>query len=260
MRIRLLSFLITLSLNPQTPQSPPPVVVRDAQAVAFLQKSVAAMGVLPSDSRASGNITIIAGSLTQQGTIQIVTRGTTETSVAVQAETANWSVIYSGGQANHTEAGKTSVLSLERSASSQSLHFPLPFLSGLLSDADVSLQFIGQEALGSSVVNHIRVQNTFASEPLWQSLSEFTATDIWLDASTGLPAKISLIRRDGGGSAPRVPISISYSDYQTVSGVRYPFTIQEFITGTLWATTTIQSVSFNTGLTDANFPVMQGAN
>lgn len=260
MRIPFLAFLISFFLHSQAPQSAPPVTVRDPQAVALLQKSVAVMGVLPSDSRASGNITIIAGSLTQQGTIQILTRGTTETSVAVQAETANWSVIYSGGQANHTEAGKTSVLSLERSASSQCLHFPLPFIYGLLSNPDSSLQYIGQEALGSSEVNHIRAQNTFASQPLWQPLSEFTATDIWLDASTGLPAKISLIRRDGGGSAPRIPISISYSDYQTVSGVRYPFTIQEFITGTLWATTTIQSVSFNTGLTDANFPVSVGGN
>jgi hypothetical protein len=260
MRIPLLAFLITFFLNPQAPQSASPVVVRDPQAVALLQKSIAVMGVLPSDSRVSGNITIVAGSSTEQGTIQVLTRGTTQTSVTVQAGASNWSVIFSGGQANRIEAGTTSTLSLERSASSQSLHFPLPFLSGLLSNADVSFQFIGQESLGSSEANHIRVQNTFASQPLWQSLSEFTIADIWLDTSTGLPTKISLIRRDGGGSAPRIPISISYSNYQIVSGVRYPFAIQEFITGTLWATTTIQSVSFNTGLTDANFPVGEGGN
>ncbi|MGA2300799.1 MAG: hypothetical protein ABSG77_08915 [Candidatus Acidiferrum sp.] len=260
MRIPFLAFLITFFLNSQVPPNAPPVVVRDPQAVALLQKSVAVMGVLPSDSRASGDITIVAGSLTQLGTIQILTRGTTQTSVAVQAGTANWSVIYSAGQANRIEAGTTSVLSVERSASSQSLHFPLPFIYGLLSNPDSSLQYIGQESLGSSAVNHIRVQNTFASQPLWQSLSEFTMADIWLDVSTELPAKISLVRRDGGGSAPKIPISISYSNYQTVSGVQYPFTIQEFVTGTLWTTTTIQSVSFNTGLTDANFPVMQEGN
>jgi hypothetical protein len=260
MRIPFLAFLITFLLNPQAPPSAPPVVVRDPQAVALLQKSIAVMGVLPSDSRASGNITIVAGGSTEQGTIQILTRGTTETAVSVQTGTANWQVIFSGGQANRTEAGTTSVLCLELAASSQSLHFPLPFINGLLNNADFSLQYIGQESLGSSAANHIRVQNTFASQPLWQSLSEFTTADIWLDASTALPAKISLVRRDGGGSVPKIPISISYSNYQTVSGVRYPFTIQEFVTDTLWAATTIQSVSFNTGLTDANFPVSVGGN
>jgi hypothetical protein len=136
----------------------------------------------------------------------------------------------------------------------------LPFVYGLLSNADFSLQFIGQESLGTSAVNHIHLQNTFASQPSWQSLAEFTTADIWLDASTALPLRISLFRRDGGGSTPKIPISISYSNYQNVSGTSYPFTIQEFITETLWAITTIQSVNFNTGLTNANFPLIQGGN
>jgi len=260
MYIPFLAFLISFFLNPQAPQSAPPVVVRDPQAVALLQKSIAVMGVLPSDSTASGTITIVAGSSTEQGTIQILTRGTTQTSVTVLVGTPNWAVIYSGGQANRIEAGTTSVLCLELAASSQSLHFPLPFISGLVSNSDFAIQYIGQESLGSSAANHIRVQNTFASQPLWQSLSEFTTADIWLDASTALPAKISLVRRDGGGSSPKIPISVTYSNYQSVSGVRYPFTIQEYVTQTLWATTAIQSVAFNTGLSDANFTVIQGGN
>lgn len=218
------------------------------------------MGVLPSDSRASGNITIVAGSSTDQGTIQILTRGTTETAVSVQTGTANWQVIFSSGQANRSEAGTTSVLPLELAASSQSLHFPLPFVYGLLRSPDFSIQFIGQESLNSSLANHIRVQNTFASAPAFQALAEFNTADIWLDAMSGVPVKIAMIRRYGGGSSPKIPISVTYSNYQVVSGVRYPFTIQEYVTETLWATTTIQSVSFNTGLTDANFPVIQGGN
>jgi hypothetical protein len=260
MRIPFLAFLITFLLNPQAPQGLPPVVVRDPQAVALLQKSIATMGVLPSDSSASGNITIVAGGSTDQGTIQILTRGTTETSVSVETGTANWQVIFSGGQANRIEASTTSVLPLELAASSQSLHFPLPYLCGLLSNSDYSVQYLGQEVLGSSTVNHIRVQDTFTSSSSYQFLAGFTTADIWLDASSTLPVKISLVRRYGGDSAPKIPISISYSNYRTVSGVQYPFAIQEFITGTLWATTTIQSVSFNTGLTDANFPVVLEGN
>jgi hypothetical protein len=150
------------------------------------------------------------------------------------------------------------VLCLEQAASSRSLHFPLPFLNGLLSNSDFSLQYIGQESVGSALANHIQVQNTFASSPSFQFLSEFTSADIWLDATSTMPVKISMVRRYGGGSSPKIPISVSYSNYQIVSGVRYPFTIQEYLTSTLWATTTIQSVSFDTGLTDTNFAVAAG--
>jgi hypothetical protein len=245
---------------PQAPTTTPSAPQRDPQAVALLQQSVSAMGVPPSDSSATGSVTIVAGSSTKEGTIQILTRGASQTSVSVQAGSTNWTVIYSGVQANRNEDNKNAVLPLEEAASNQSLHFPLPFLYGVVNNPDSLIQFVGQETLGNSSVNHIRVQNTFASSTSLKFLSEFTAADIWLDATTALPVKVGMTRRFGGGSAPRIPISFAYSNYQTVSGVRYPFTIQEYLTETLWATTTIQTVNFNTGLTDGTFPLATEAN
>jgi len=236
-------------------------VDRDPQAAALLRQSVAAMGTtLPTDSTATGSVTITAGSETSQGTIRILTRSTNQTSIQFQTSMANWSVIYSNGQANRVDATGTTMLPLELAASSQCLYFPFPFLSGLLNSSEVSLQYIGQESLDSSQANHIRAQNTYASSPSLQFLSDFTTTDIWLDASTALPVRISLTRRNGGGSSPKIPISFSYSNYKTIAGVQYPFSIQEFLTGTLWATTSIQSVAFNTGLTDSSFPVATEGN
>lgn len=228
---------------------------------ALLQRSIAAMGTnLPSDSTATGSVTLVAGSRTDQGTVRILTRGTNQTSIQFQTTSASWSVIYSSGQANRVDSTGTTELPLELVASSQSPYFPLPFLSGFLSNPDVSLQFLGQETLDSSPANHIRAQNTFQSATQMQFLADFTATDIWLDATSGLPLRVSFVRRYGGGDSPRIPITISFSNYQVVSGVKYPFTIQESINGTLWATTTIQTAVFNTALTDANFPVTREAN
>jgi hypothetical protein len=85
-------------------------------------------------------------------------------------------------------------------------------------------------------------------------------TDIWLDGASGLPRTISFIQRHGGGSAPKIPISISYSNYQNLGGVLYPYQIQQSVNGTVWATITIQSVVFNTGLTDADFSVNEEGN
>jgi len=260
------SFLVaflTLSLegsifaqqtSTSAPQSSP-------QALTLLQQSLGAMAPTPpADSTASGSVTITAGSETAHGTVTVSTKGNTESYIQFQMSNATWSVIFANGQANRVESTVSTALPLELAASSQCLYFPQPYLLSLLTNPDMSLQFIGQESLASGPTNHIRAQNTFHSSPDYQFLSEFTIVDIWLDASSALPVKISMIRRYGGGSSPKIPISFAYSNYQTVSGVRYPFTIQESVNGTPWATTTIQSVVFNTGLTDANFPILQGSN
>jgi len=252
-----LAFVLILVSSPRlNSQQSAPAAQRDQQAIALLQSSVRAMGgTVPSDSVASGNVVIVEGSLTTSGTVRILTRGTDQTSIQFLTTNVNWSVIYSDGQANRVDATGTTALPLELAASSQSLYFPFPVLSGLLGNPDVSLRYVGRESLDSSPANHIRVQNTYASSTSLQFLCDFTTADIWLDASTALPVRISLTRRNGGGSSPKIPISFSYSNYKTIAGVQYPFSIQEFLTGTLWATTSIQSVAFNTGLTDSSFPV-----
>ena len=263
MRIKVLSFAASLLLIsnstagiPQTQTTSSPQ--RDPLAVALLQKSVSVMGVPPSDSTATGSVTTVAGSLTQQGTVTILTKGSAETSIQFQMPNNPSTVVFANGQANKVETSQTTVYPLELAASSQCLYFPLPFLSGVLNNADYSVQYVGQETVGSSTANHIVVQNTFNSSSIYQFLSPFTAADIWIDASSGLPVKIAMVRRFGGGSTPSYPISVSYSNYQVVSGVRYPFTVQEYVTATLWATTTIQSVVFNSGLTDSSFQLATG--
>jgi hypothetical protein len=268
MRLRFVGCLVALTLVVPVPQqaqqsvsTSPVAVARDAQGVALLQKTVTAMAATqPADSTASGNVTIVEGSTTIEGTFQILTRGSSQSSVQLESASHSWTVVYSSGQGARTEASATTVMPLELAASNQSLHFPLPYLSSVLNNADFSVQFVGQEALDTSLTNHLRVQNTFTSIPMYQFLSEFTIADIWLDASTGLPSKIAMTRRYGGGASARIPISFLYSNYKTISGVSYPYTIEEYLTATLWATTNIQSVSFNSGLTDSNFPVAVGAN
>jgi hypothetical protein len=267
MRIKVLAFAASFFLIsgssaglPQTPTTTTSSAQRDPQAVALLQKSISVMGVPPSDSTATGSVTTVAGSATQQGTVTILTRGLAQTSIQFQMPDNPWTVVFASGQANKLETTQTTVYPLELAASSQCLYFPLPFLSSILNNADYSVQYIGQENLGSSTANHVVVQNTFNSTPTYKFLSPFTVADIWIDASSGLPLKIGMIRRDGGGSAPKIPISVVYSNYQTVSGVRYPFTIQEYVTETLWATINIQSIAFSTGLTDSSFPVSLGGN
>jgi|HubBroStandDraft_2_1064218.scaffolds.fasta_scaffold22671_2 hypothetical protein len=238
------------------------VVQRDPQAVSVLQKAVAAMGgTVPADSAATGAVTVVAGSETDQGTIRILTRGTTQTSVQLQTPTRNSSEVFSGGGAAHIgSTGTATLLPMETAATSQSAFFPLPFMASALSDLDESCRFIGTEELNGANVSHVVIWNTYASIPQLQSFADFSATDVWLDSTTALPVRIAFVRRDSGGATSKLAHQVDFSDYRAVSGARYPYQIQESVNGTAFITITLQSVSTNVGLTDANFPVPDAGN
>ena len=240
--------------------SQPPV--RDPQAFALLQASATAMAAsTPSDSVATGSVTLVAGSSTDQGTIRILTKGNAETAVQVQTTSgSSWAVTYSNALASRTDGTTTKSLYLEQAASSRCIYFPYPVIADLLTNPDAAFTYVGLETSGQGSLQHIQAWNTFNSNPPFQFLASFTVMDIWLDATSGLPREISFIHRDGGGSAPKIPITVFYSNYQNANGALYPYLIQQTVNGTLWATVTIQSVIFNAGLSDTNFAVAAEAN
>lgn len=252
----------SVALGQPVPQSAPAaVVVRDAQAVTILSNAVTAMGgAVPTDAQVLGNVVIVAGSETSHGTITILTRGTDQTSEQVATDADTWSLIYSKNIASRTEAGVSSPLSLEGAATTQSALLPLPYLAGLLESPDCSLQYVGAESIKGESVQHVRVWNTFASDPQLQFLPSFSVKDIWIDAGSGLPRRISYLHRDAGGAAPKVLTTFDYGPYQKVGATAYPSSIEQSLNGTLWMTVTVQSVNLNVGLTDADFPVAEEGN
>ena len=235
---------------------------RDVQAVSLMQGTLKALGgAVPSDSVATGTVTIVAGTKTDNGTISILTRGTDQTSEQIQlSDGTQNSVIYSHGQANEVVSGAVQPAPLELASSSQSSDYPLPLLVAAFNNPDFSFQYVGQETLDDgSPAQHIRFWNTYASNQGLLPLSEFTTKDLWLNATTGLPQKLTYLRREAGGAVPRMALGISYSDWRNVGGVMYPYHIQKSWNGTPWTTISIQNVTFQTGLTDNDFPVSSPA-
>jgi len=220
-----------------------------------LQQSILNMGTAaPGDSTATGTITTIAGSLTENGTITIMTRGSDQTFEQIQTPHGS-TIVYSQGQASRLENSSPVALPMERAVTSQCELFPLPLLVGALNSPDVAYKYVGLETLNGATVHHIQLWNSFASIAPLQSIAAFSVRDVWIDSNSSLPVKIFYARRDAGGSAPSFAMEVFFSDYRRISGVLYPFSIQESFNGTPWATIAIQNVALNTGLTDANFPV-----
>lgn len=248
-------FLGVAALPSNSQQST--AVTQNSQAVTLLQASLTNMAVsAPSDSLATGTIEIVAGSQTSNGTIRILTKGTSESYVQLTTPSNVDSIIYSNNQANEVSEGVTSALSLERTQTGQAVEFPFAFISGLLANPDVSFAFVGAESLNGEAVNHLRTVDTYASQSQLQGLSALSTHDIWLDANTNLPVRISCVRHDAEGTAG-VGWDVYFSNYQKSQGVAYPMTIAESLNGTPWATITIETITFNNGLTDAAFPIQQ---
>jgi hypothetical protein len=246
-------FLLFFQSSSQQAVAP---VSRDPQALALLQRSVQVMGgAAPSDSVATGSVTIVAGSQTSTGTIRILTRGTNQSSEQITLPQSTYSVTYSQGLADETINSATTSISTERTVTSQSVCFPLPFLAAALANPDESIQYVALETVGQQSLQHLRIRNTFASQPDFQQFAGFATFDLWLDASTSLPQRISFVRRNGSGATPRIPLDAYFSSYKTTSGVAYPTQINLSLNGTPWTAITITSVAFNTGLADSNFSV-----
>ncbi len=226
----------------------------DTQALALLQTAVLAMGgAAPADSVATGNVAIVAGSSRETGTFRITTRGLDQTAEHFQTSASTRHIVYSRLRASE---GNNPRLNLELAVTAQCALFPLPFLAAALQNPDVSLTYIGAESLDGRSADHIRLRNTFASQPELASVSKFTVTEIWLDSVSRLPVKISYYRRRSA-SDDALAVEITFADFRTVSGYQYPFTIHKSLNGTPWAALSVQSVGFNTGLTDNDFAVSQ---
>ncbi len=231
-------------------------IQRDPQAIALLQRAVAAMAPIPpTDSAASGPITIVAGGETQTGTVRILTRGTDQFAEFMQTDKGSRSWVVSGLGAREQQGTSTKNLSVEGALSGLAPFYPLPLLAGALANPDSAFALIGQEPLDGTLAYHVRLWNTLASNAEFQNLAAFSVKDVWLDAATGLPRRLACERRDAGGAAERARLAVSYADYRNIGGVLYAFRIEKSLNGTPWQTIAIQSVAFNTGLTDADFPV-----
>ncbi len=214
-------------------QQPTQAVQRDPQAVALLQRAVAAMAPIPpTDSAASGTITIVAGGETQTGTVRILTRGTDQFAELTQTDKGSRSWVVSGLGAREQQGTSSKNLSVEAALSGLAPFYPVPLLAGALANPDSAFILVGQESLDGTLTYHVRLWNTFASNAEFQNLAAFSVKDVWLDAATGLLRRLACERRDAGGAAERARLAVSYSDYRNIGGVLYSFHIEKSLNGT----------------------------
>ena len=239
--------------NP-APQPP----VRDAEAVAIVEASIKAMGgTPPSDSTATGSITQAVGQESQEGTILIQTRGTDQSLEQITVPDSTTTIVYSRLiAAQTTGSNPEQALSGQVAVVSQTSFFPLPLLTSAINSPDFSLRYIGVESLNGASAEHIRIWNTFTSRPQATGLVTPSTRDIWINPASNLPEKITYSQQTSSPQVPPVLVEVDLGNYAATNGFAYPRAITKSLNGTPWLTISIQSVAFNTGLSDSTFPVI----
>jgi hypothetical protein len=133
-----------------------------------------------------------------------------------------------------------------------------PALGSLTVGPNVVLSYIGQETRSGETVQHIRSYTYSSTPPPGISMQQLSTMDLYLDATTFLPAAIAYnAYPDDGDSMLHLPTEVDFSNYQSVGGVLVPMHIQRYLQGNLLVDVTITNAAFNTGLSLSDFTVTQ---
>ena len=168
-------------------------VQRDGTAVNSLATAINRMGSLPpQDSTALASTTSFKGSTTSLASVKILTRGMDQTSEQFSTANSTASFVFSQGSSNDKSPDAKpgqDPWSYELSLTAQSPFFPLPWLAARYSNADVSVENLGTDSQAGVPAVHLRLTNTFASQPILKHYASLTRCDVWFDPTSGLPIR-----------------------------------------------------------------------
>lgn len=108
---------------------------------------------------------------------------------------------------------------------------------------------LGTSTVGFGAATYRHLQTDLVLPSLSTSLAgdimRRSTADLGLDPTTRLPAVLAYsIRPDNGAPIP-IAIEIHYSNYQAISGVQIPFTIQRYVNGSLQLEVDVSAAQVN---------------
>jgi hypothetical protein len=242
-------------------QQSAPVVQRDPQALAAVQKAVAALG---------GSALSQIHDASVQGAIQILPASTNQ-SLSVVWEDA-WgngtpsfrreshiggsvSVLVSGsGQPVDSQDGFITKVPQHVAFSCAAVHLPGILLAAQLNNANYASKFLGTTAING--VSAIHVQSSLSTDLETTAVS---SQDWYFDSNTGLPLRVDYRVVNSGDPLNPGTVSMQFANFQLVSSILVPFRLTETGLAGEQDIVTITSVILNSGLSPNEFLPATGA-
>lgn len=265
MRFSRFVFLAFFALIAQfaSAQQTAPAVQRDPQAVTVMQKSANAMvGSIAALASASQNGILVSGTYqasndpaTGPFPMRVKILGYSQVRWEVDEPDGTYSTIVTPESAWRLGPVGSAPLFLGEIMGKQLEALPFLALEDWVSDPQVTLKYAGTETLDGRQVAHVSVASPFRLDPsgLNQSTLETVSTcDLYLDAASNLPARLrySEYPRDIRVS---VPIELTFSNYQQISGFWIPTVIVRAVYGHAAGEYRIASVALNAAIPPSEF-------
>ncbi len=265
--MRTFSLLLSvLLLSFQSPPAPPPAAT-NTQAVAALQKALAALApsVAIKDVTLSGAVRRIAGSDDETGTVTIKgaqglgSRMDLSLPSGPRTEVCNTSsVAFVGSWSGPDGASHAAAYHNLLGDPGWS---PALTLASLLSAPNAAISYVGPEARDGQSVLHLTASQAFPSitGDTAKLMQHLTQIDIFLDATTSLPVAFAFNMHPDNAANLDIPAELRFSDYRLVSGTQIPFHIRKFVNNSLALDLQFTSATINSGLSSAEFSIPAAA-
>jgi hypothetical protein len=241
------------------PQLPGLVPSSNPQALAVLSSVLGAAGgsALGSlqDFTASGAITYFWAGQQVAGTVTLRGKGLDEfrMDAVLPDGTRSWAVNHGVGNLM-AEGGTETTIPGHNAANLGSLSFPFLWLAGATANSQTTISSEGAATVNGIQAIVIRVQRHYAASYDPSGLiAQLTTRDFFIDPTTLLILKMEIMTHPAKTFSVSLPEDLYFSNYQHVSGVLVPFSIEDTVNGQEIWSVQLSSIGFNSGLSDSVF-------
>lgn len=259
--VAVLAFLLPSAAQQSSP-SPSPQSVTAPQAAQYLQLALAALGARSpvTDVALSGTAHRIAGSDDESGTavLKALASGASRVDLSLssgqRSEILNTFAQPPTGRWSGPD-GVAHAIALHNLLTDPAWFFPaFPIAHGL--SANYLATYVGAETHNGEAVQHISIsQPPPVPDPPGISWSHLTQIDLFLDATSLLPAALDFNIHPDSNALLDIPIEVRFSDYRSVNGVKIAFHVEKYLNNGLVLDIQAQSANLNTGLSPNDFAI-----
>ena len=132
--------------------------------------------------------------------------------------------------------------------------FPLTVIRHSLDTTHYQTTFVGSETLDGEAVQHFRYSLISSGSPASVAeIQNLSRTEIYLDATTYLPVRITFNDHPDRDARTSIPVEIRYSSYQPINGTQVPFEIQQYRNHALSLDLQVENAVLNTNIAASLF-------
>jgi len=238
-----------------------PIPQRDPKAIALITQAITAAGG-PSaigavnDVTATGNITFYLAGKEVPGTVSVKGRGLGEFRIdtTLSDGTVRSAVVNNGTASSKRADGNVKELVNQHTDAAGASYLPYLELAEAVANPLISITDLGMVTYEGQQAHGIRLKTVFSHrEDPFGTRAKLSQRDFFFDPASLLVVRTEDLTITRSNFDPRVPHDVLFSDYRKVDRVLCPFSITETIYHQHTATIQFNKVSFNGGLSEADF-------